>query len=155
MPRPKKDKSPSGPTPPSPLAPSQSSQEKALDSPINETQNISPPPSQVLLGRLGKAHGIKGEIYMEFYGLDPSILKKASFILLNPRTHNQRQAVVSAYRPHQKGLIVSFPEITTRTQAEALTGYELLIPREVLPEIEDDEVYIHDLMGLRVLDPGG
>ena len=40
--------------------------------------------------------------------------------------------------------------MTDRNAAEALRGTELFVPRERLPEPEDDEVYVHDLIGLPV-----
>ena len=40
--------------------------------------------------------------------------------------------------------------MTDRNAAEALRGTELFVPRERLPEPEEDEVYVHDLIGLPV-----
>jgi len=42
------------------------------------------------------------------------------------------------------------PEITTREQAVALKGTQLFVPRELLPEPEEDEFYYADLIGLEV-----
>ena len=40
--------------------------------------------------------------------------------------------------------------MTDRNAAEALRGTELFVPRARLPEPEEDEVYVHDLVGLPV-----
>ncbi len=41
--------------------------------------------------------------------------------------------------------------MTDRNAAEALKGTELFVPRARLPEPEEDEVYVHDLIGLPVV----
>ena len=53
-------------------------------------------------------------------------------------------------REHGEGIVASAEGVTDRNAAEALRGTELFVPRDRLPEPEDDEVYVHDLFGLPV-----
>ena len=46
-------------------------------------------------------------------------------------------------------------EITTPEQADALRGLRLYIPRDLLPEPDEDEFYLADLIGLEARDPAG
>ena len=47
------------------------------------------------------------------------------------------------------GLVLKLSGVTTREAAEALNGVELLVPRDALPEIgDDDDYYYADLIGL-------
>jgi 16S rRNA processing protein RimM len=46
-------------------------------------------------------------------------------------------------------------EVQTRDQAEALRGLKLYIARADLPEPDDDEFYVTDLIGLAVVSPDG
>jgi 16S rRNA processing protein RimM len=52
--------------------------------------------------------------------------------------------------PFKGGLIVTFPEITDRNEAELWRDRTLLLPVAELPPPAEDEVYHHDLMGMRV-----
>jgi 16S rRNA processing protein RimM len=45
--------------------------------------------------------------------------------------------------------------VATREDAEALRGLQLFVPRASLPAPDEDEFYLVDLIGLRVLEPGG
>ena len=63
----------------------------------------------------------------------------------------ERCLVVRDARPH-KGLIrVSFNNVDSRTDAEALTGAEVVVRRDELPDLEDDTYYWVDLIGLDVV----
>ena len=58
-------------------------------------------------------------------------------------------------RPHKGALVARASEIATREDAEALRGLQLFVPRDILPEPDEDEFYLADLIGLRVVDPDG
>ncbi|MGZ3367012.1 MAG: ribosome maturation factor RimM, partial [Caulobacteraceae bacterium] len=46
-------------------------------------------------------------------------------------------------------------EIATKEEADAMRGLLLHVPREALPEPEEDEFYLTDLIGLSVVTPEG
>jgi 16S rRNA processing protein RimM len=48
-------------------------------------------------------------------------------------------------------VVVTFKEVTDRTQAEQLRGLKVYILRSALPVLTEDEFYIEDLVGLRVI----
>ncbi len=58
-------------------------------------------------------------------------------------------------RPFKGGLIVRFREIDDRAAAESLQGRTLLIAAEDARPLEDDEYFLHDLVGLEVRTPEG
>ncbi len=58
--------------------------------------------------------------------------------------------IVHTARPFKGGLIVRFREIDERAAAEALQGRTLLIAAEEARPLEDDEYFLHDLVGLEV-----
>jgi 16S rRNA processing protein RimM len=58
-------------------------------------------------------------------------------------------------RAAKKGLVARVKEITTPEQADALRGLRLYVPREALPEPDEDEFYLADLIGLEARDPDG
>jgi 16S rRNA processing protein RimM len=54
------------------------------------------------------------------------------------------------------GVLVKAEGVETRDDAEALRGLRLYIPRDRLPEPEDeDEFYLSDLVGLEAVDAAG
>ncbi|SKA64562.1 ribosome maturation factor RimM [Desulfobaculum bizertense] len=65
------------------------------------------------------------------------------------RPRMQRREVVS-WRQHKGALLLTLEGIEDRSQAEALRGFELLIRESDLPELEDGEFYLSQLVGLEV-----
>jgi 16S rRNA processing protein RimM len=107
----------------------------------------------VLIGRLGAAHGVRGEIRLQSFTADPAAISTygplfdASFA---------RRFVISSLRPLGKDMFVARLEgVADRTAAEALTGVELHVPRAALPPPEEDEFYLADLEGLRAQTQAG
>ena len=56
--------------------------------------------------------------------------------------------------PFHDGLIVKFDIITDRDSAERWRGRYLLVPSDELTPPGDDEVFVHDLIGMRVASGG-
>ena len=63
---------------------------------------------------------------------------------------DRRELVVRSTRPFKGGLIVHFEGIEGRDEAEKWRGRFFLVPGAELPPLEPDEVYVHDLYGMRV-----
>jgi 16S rRNA processing protein RimM len=62
---------------------------------------------------------------------------------------------ISEAKPFKKGLIVRFEELQDRDSAELWRGRYLLAPFSELPPLQDDEVYLHDLIGMSVVSATG
>jgi len=58
-------------------------------------------------------------------------------------------------RPHGKGLIGHFVGYDTPEHARELTGIELYVRTESLPELDDGDYYWHQLTGLQVENRSG
>jgi len=58
-------------------------------------------------------------------------------------------------RPFKDGLLVTFEEIADRNAADLWRECYLLVPVDELEPLAEDEVYLHDLAGLRVERPDG
>lgn len=101
----------------------------------------------ILVGRVAGAFGVRGEVRITTYTADPLAL--AGYRDLKRQDGQPALTILSA-RPTKGGIIVRTKEIETREQAEALRGLKLHIPRDVLPEPDEDEFYVTDLIGLAV-----
>ncbi|WP_159726536.1 ribosome maturation factor RimM [Methylosinus sp. Ce-a6] len=102
----------------------------------------------ILLGRLGAAHGVRGEIRLQSFTADPAAISSYGPLF---DASGARRFVIASLRPLGKDMFVARLEgVADRDAATALTGIELYLPRAALPEPEEDEFYLADLEGLRV-----
>lgn len=109
---------------------------------------------RVVVGRIGAAHGIRGEVRVKSFTAVP--LDLAAYGPLEAA--GGRRFTIEAARPAGASpdmLVVRFAGIGDRNQAEALNGTDLTVPRERLPEPDDDEFYHADLIGLDAVTPAG
>jgi 16S rRNA processing protein RimM len=104
---------------------------------------------RVLLGDIGAAHGLKGEVRLRSFTQTP-----AAIVEYGPLEDETGANVIeiASLRPGPKGLIARIKGVTTREGAEALTGTKLYVPRERLPEAEEGAWYHSDLIGLAAYD---
>jgi 16S rRNA processing protein RimM len=115
---------------------------------------------EVVVGRIGKPHGIRGEVTVEVRTDEPERRYAGGSVLRAepPRGSASplRSLTVAGVRWHQTTLLVSFEEIPDRDAAEAARGIVLhaSIPAGESPE-DPDEFYDHQLVGLAAHDLTG
>jgi 16S rRNA processing protein RimM len=113
------------------------------------------------LGRVSRAHGLRGEIEIRLYWPESTALLEASHVVLSaPKAAGggvveQRVCRVRDARPTPKGVLLSLDEVSDRTAAEQLRGWSVSLEREVLPPLEAGEYYLCDTVGADVLGPDG
>lgn len=114
----------------------------------------------VLVGRIGKPHGLKGDVTVDVRTDEPERRFAAGAVLAveTPRgsTSPLRTLTVAASRWHQSVLLVRFEEIPDRSAAEAARGILLRasIAADASPD-DPDEYYDHQLIGLAAYDVSG
>src|SRR4030043_1198549 len=102
----------------------------------------------VPIGRVVKPHGIKGRVKVEYFGEDlDRFLLYREVIILDPTGRAQTFEVVEAV-PQPPRIILTLKGIQTIEDTEPLIDREILVPRETLPELAEDEVYWIDLIGM-------
>ena len=113
------------------------------------------PQQRILLGVIGRPHGVRGLVRVTSHTADPAALtaygplsddKGRRFVL------RWRGAGVAEVEAQVGGTAV---KVADRTAAEKLTNTRLYIERAQLPEPEPDEFYLADLLGLTAVDAGG
>jgi len=120
---------------------------------MTQKPDSKPAKDFVLLGRFGAAHGVRGEVRLISFTADP--LAIASYGELSD-ARGARRFTIENVRPQGKdALVARVKGVRDRNGAEALTGLELFIGRERLPEPDEDEFYLADLEGLRAETTGG
>lgn len=106
----------------------------------------------IAVGRVAGAFGVRGEVRISTFTEEPLAL--ARFRELK-RQDGSPALVITSAREAKDGIVVRCPGIETKEQADALRGLRLFIPREALPEPDEDEFYLADLIGLAVVTPEG
>ncbi len=104
-------------------------------------------PRLLEVGTIGKAHGLKGEVVVDFVTDRLEERTAAGAELLA----GDRRFVVVTARPHQKKWLVAFDGIRDRNEAEALRGLVLSAPALDDPEA----VFVHELIDKTLVDQHG
>ena len=110
-------------------------------------------PRLILLGRVGAAHGIKGDVAVRTFTGDPAAI--GSYGSLTDKT-GAKSFIVRVVRSNAKGgVIARFEGVFDRNGAEALNGVDLYVDRGRLPSAAEGEYYHADLIGLKAADAHG
>lgn len=102
----------------------------------------------VLIGRVVKPHGIRGEVVVEVLSDVDGRFDRGTEVVLD----GTATTIVSS-RPHQGRLLVGFQVVGDRNDAERLRGAE--IHAEPADVSDEEQVYAHELVGLTVVDHEG
>lgn len=112
---------------------------------------------QVLVARIGKPHGIRGEVTVQLFTDNPGerfapgeVLQIRGFDARTPVANiaPQGELTVASARWNKKILIVRFEEITSRNDAEVLRNSQLEFDSSA--DTDDESFYEHDLLNLPV-----
>ncbi|WMY77092.1 ribosome maturation factor RimM [Citricoccus sp. I39-566] len=109
---------------------------------------------QVRVARIGKPHGIRGEVTVQVYTDEPAERFVPGAVLTGRRGSGGRDGELTVVRArwNKDILLLAIEGITTRNQAEELRGTELFAAPDEAGE--DDAWYEEDLVGLAVLVDG-
>jgi len=108
----------------------------------------------LVVGRIGHAHGVKGEVSVEVRTDDPD-RRFATGSVLATDPAERGPLTVERTRPHHGRLLVQFAEVNDRTAAETLRGTLLVVDSSSAGETGDDEWWDHDLIGLTAVTADG
>ena len=110
----------------------------------------------VLVGNVIKPHGLAGEFSVKVHVDSPDFFARAPRLYLRraPGEHPRPVAVVS-WRMHNARLLLRLDQVQGRDEVEQVRGAELLARREDLPDRSDEDIFIQELIGMRVLLPSG
>ena len=109
----------------------------------------------VLIGRIGRTHGIRGDVFVNPETDAPGERFVPGRVLHLEAPGRSAQMTIASVKFHQGRPIVGFEGIDTMEAAEALAGAELRIPETELPPLPGDTYYRHDLVGCEVQDTKG
>ncbi|HEY4954439.1 MAG TPA: ribosome maturation factor RimM [Gemmatimonadaceae bacterium] len=121
-----------------------------------------PDPALAVVGMIRNAQGIRGEVVVEPITDAPdAVFAPGRRVFLGdysgnvPAEEPASSLVVESARPFKGGLMVKFATVGDRNAAELLRGRYLIVPFDELEPLAKDEIYLHDLIGMKVeLDTG-
>ena len=105
----------------------------------------------IVLGVIKGAHGVRGDVRVKSFMANPEdlfafdvLLDEHGAVALTPKSH----------RPAKDHFIVRPAEQRQKEDWDALKGTLLYVPRSALPDAEEDEFYVEDLVGVQVFSVG-
>ena len=98
------------------------------------------------VGRIHKAHGIRGEVAVSLTSNREERRRRGSIVYVDGK-----EMVINSVKELHDRYIFGFEGFTDRNQAETLSGKVMYAP----PIDDDDELWVHEMIGCRVLDQGG
>lgn len=112
-----------------------------------------------IVGLIRNAQGIRGEVVVEPLTDAPdAVFASGRRVFVSDAagsSAHERTLTVEAARPFKGGLMVKFAELSGRNEAEMLRARYLFSPFDELEPPGEDEVYLHELIGMKVqLDTG-
>ena len=118
----------------------------------HETDSGSPDvdePDFLVVGKLGKPHGVHGEIVMDIYTDFPERLQPGMTLFIGPHFES---LILAACRPHRRGMLVTFEGYQSREGVAELRNHLVHVPAADRPPLPEGEYYHHQLLGLQVID---
>ncbi len=122
---------------------------------------MTPPtgtPPFLLLGRVLRPHGIRGELRIEVLTAYPERIVPEQRVYLGPDPADVSAArlyTIAQARRHQQYLILQFAEIGDRNAAELLREQYVMVAFEDAVPLEDGEYYLFQVIGLNVITTDG
>ncbi|KIG13255.1 16S rRNA processing protein RimM [Enhygromyxa salina] len=121
---------------------------------IDESQPNDLASSHLQLGYVAGVHGVAGALRVKLFNQQSTLLEAGLRIILRERGATKQlshQVARVAPKPGSDTVRLWLEGIEARAPAEALRGHELWVARTQLPELDDDEYYLADLIGLEVV----
>jgi len=111
--------------------------------------------SKVVLGRIGRPHGLKGSVGLEGSSLTADELRSIGSFTWRNRAGETQELTLKEVRGTEQRPLLRFREASSRELASKLTHGELLIERDQLPDPGPDQAYTYQLIGLEVVTADG
>jgi 16S rRNA processing protein RimM len=112
-------------------------------------------PGLVVLGRIVRAQGLRGEVRVKPFGISPHLTERIGNgrLFARPSAGGQgavRETAIERQRWQRDAWVVGLRGLADRTEAESLVGWELCLAESDLPPLGSGEYYNDELIGLRM-----
>jgi len=111
---------------------------------------------RIALGIIRKAHGVRGEASVESWSDSPERFTEVSSVtLVSPDEASTRDAAIESVRLHAGRALVKFAGLDSPEEVQLLQNWTVEIPSAEARTLGEDEYFLHDLVGLTLIDGDG
>jgi 16S rRNA processing protein RimM len=110
---------------------------------------------RIAVGVIRKAHGVRGEASVEPWTDFERFQEIPRVTLVSPDERQTRDATIETARAHGDRALIKFREIATPEEIASLQEWTIEIPESAARARQTDEYFLHDLIGLRLVDAAG
>lgn len=107
------------------------------------------------VGFVTKPHGLKSWLEFRSHSGGLDALAPGRVLRFELVSGASQDAALLAFRPFKKGALLQVEGLDERSAADRLRGARVLARRADLDPLDDDEIYLADLMGLEAVLPDG
>jgi 16S rRNA processing protein RimM len=112
--------------------------------------------SRIAVGVIRRAHGVRGEASVELWTDSAERFEELEAVtLVSPDERSTRQATIESSRAHGDRVLVKFAGIGSPEELAGLHNWTIEIPESEARSLEENEYFLHDLVGLSVVDSEG
>jgi 16S rRNA processing protein RimM len=117
---------------------------------------VAQQPTHLVVGHVSRAHGTRGEVYVSPLTDHPESVFAPGVVLRVAADEGEKPdpklppLTIESVRPFRDGVLVTFDVVPDRNAAERLQHRYLVAPLSDLAELVDDELFYHQLLGMRV-----
>lgn len=106
----------------------------------------------IIFGKITKPHGLKGELRLLPFFEDTSFFHSAIGFVLFQNNEILGKFKTTDVRPHSKFLLIKVDGVDTLEKAQPFINGEIGLDATDVPDLDSDEFYIEDLVGMKVID---
>ena len=111
---------------------------------------------RIAVGVIRKAHGVRGEASVEPWTDSAERFEELDEVtLVSPDESETREMRIEGVRSHGERALVKFFGIDTPEDVQLLQNWTVEIPETQARELEEDEYFLHELIGLTLIDQQG
>ena len=111
---------------------------------------------RIAVGVIRKAHGVRGEASVEPWTDSAERFEELDAVtLVSPDESQTREVRIEGVRAHGERALVKFAGIETPEDVQTLHNWTVEIPEDQARELGEDEYFLHDLVGLSLIDGEG
>ena len=104
------------------------------------------------IGYFKKTHGYKGDLVLRFETQDPVLLAALDSFFIESESGPLPYFIENVRSQKLDDWIVHVEDVDDEQAARKLVGQAVFIPEHLVPELPEDEYYLHELIGFKVKD---
>lgn len=105
--------------------------------------------NKILIGKITRTHGIKGELRLLPYYSDIDFISKVPTLYFSKENQADTEHRLTSYRPHSKYILIKIDDFNNINDVLQFTNSEVSINMAYFPQLTEDEHFTGDLLGLK------